>query len=150
MWQVTHEMLHVTHHTSHITHDTWWWVNILSKFQIPSSYGLGLMMFWRFGGKGWLNQWTNEWISDKGVCRTAPATPGLLISLEGPLQPWKLKEIHIYVNLLFKKNKECGEFIFSKFFWTYSIIKVFETCRESLIRSCSNFRLSELVTLLHR
>ena len=30
------------------------------------------MLFWRFGGKGSLNQW----ISDEGVCRTALATPG--------------------------------------------------------------------------
>ena len=38
-----------------MTHDTWWGVNILSKCQLPNSYGLGVMMFWRFGGKGSLN-----------------------------------------------------------------------------------------------
>ena len=34
------------------------------------------MMLWRFGGKGWMS----NWMSNRGVCRTAPATPGLLIS----------------------------------------------------------------------
>ena len=33
----------------------------------------------RLGGKGWLNQSINQSINDEGVCRTAPATPGLLI-----------------------------------------------------------------------
>ena len=75
-------MLHVTHYTWHMTHDTWHvtcdtrcGVNILSKFQFPSSNSLWLMKCWRFGGKGSANEWMNEWISDKGVCRTAPATP---------------------------------------------------------------------------
>ena len=49
-------------------------MNHLSKFQFPSSYGLGVKMFWRYFHKGWLSQL----ISDRGVCRTAPATPGLL------------------------------------------------------------------------
>ena len=35
-------------------------VNILSKFQLPSSSGLGEMMFGRFGGKGLLYQVPGE------------------------------------------------------------------------------------------
>ena len=35
---------------------------------------LGFIVFWRFGGKWSLTQWNN----DGGVCRKAPATPGLL------------------------------------------------------------------------
>ena len=54
-------------------------VNILWKFQLPSSYCLGLMILWRFGGKGSLTHSLTDWLSDKAVCRTAPATPGLLI-----------------------------------------------------------------------
>ena len=50
------------------------------------SNGLGFMVFWRFGGKGALtdliseliNQLNNDWV----VCRTAPATLGMLITLE--------------------------------------------------------------------
>ena len=49
------------------------------KIQLPSSYVfffvLFLMMFWRCFHKPWLNQW----MSDEGVYRTAPATPDLLI-----------------------------------------------------------------------
>ena len=52
-----------------MTLDTWH-----SKFQLSSSYGLGVMMFWRSGGKGSLDQL----MSDGGNCRTARATPGLL------------------------------------------------------------------------
>ena len=36
------------------------------------------MMFWRFGGKGLLTESLNESSNDEAVCRTAPATPGLL------------------------------------------------------------------------
>ena len=49
-------------------------VNILSKFQLPSSYGLWFMILWISGGKGSVAEST----SDKAVYRTAPATPGLL------------------------------------------------------------------------
>ena len=56
-------MWHVICDTWQLIHDTWSEVNILSKFQVSSSYGLGVKVFW---------------ISEEGVCRTAPATPGLL------------------------------------------------------------------------
>ena len=52
-------------------------VNILSKFQLPSSYGLG--------GEGFFkdifrkDELPNELICDKDVCRTSPATLGLII-----------------------------------------------------------------------
>ena len=68
---------HMTRDTWHLTSDNWRGVNILSKFQLPSSYGLGVLMFWRFGGKGRVTRLMN----DKGVYRTAPTTPGLLISI---------------------------------------------------------------------
>ena len=64
--------------TRDMRHVTWWEVNILSKFQLCSSYGLGVMMFCRFGGKGQVT----ELINYEGVCGTAPATPGLLITLK--------------------------------------------------------------------
>ena len=65
----------MTPDTWHLTCDTWWGVNILLKLQLSSSYGLGIMMFWGSGGKGSVN----ESVSNGGVCRTSPATPGLLI-----------------------------------------------------------------------
>ena len=73
-WHVTHDMWHVTRDTWHVTHDTWCGVNILSKFQLSSSNGLGFMMLWISGGKGSVTRSVN----DEAVCRTAPATPGLL------------------------------------------------------------------------
>ena len=49
-------------------------VNILSKFQLSSSYGLGVTVHWRYFHKGSVT----DLIINKGVCRTAPATLGLL------------------------------------------------------------------------
>ena len=71
---VTGDMWHLTPDVGHLVG-----VNILSKFQLPSSYGLGVMMFWRFGGKGSLT----ELMCNKSDCRTAPATPARLKSGEG-------------------------------------------------------------------
>ena len=47
-------------------------------FQVPSSNGFGFMVFWRFWGKGSLSQSISKWINDEGVCRTDPASQGLL------------------------------------------------------------------------
>ena len=74
MWYLTRDTRHMTHDTWHMTHDMFGGVDILSKFQLPSSYCLWFMILWRSGGKGWLT----DLISDKAVYRTAPATPGLL------------------------------------------------------------------------
>ena len=54
-WHVTRDMQHVTRDKWHVTCDMLLGGNIISKFQLPSSS-----------------------INYKGVCRTAPATPGLL------------------------------------------------------------------------
>ena len=68
-------MWHVTCDTWHVTYDMLLGVNNLSKFQLPSSSGLWFMILWRLRGKGWLT----DWLSNEAECRTAPATPGLLI-----------------------------------------------------------------------
>ena len=52
-WHVTCDMWHMTLATWHVTCDKLWGVNILSKFQLPSSYGLWFMISCRLGGKGW-------------------------------------------------------------------------------------------------
>ena len=49
---------------------TWWGVNILSNFQLPISYGLE--------DSEQNDHLLNELISNKGDCRTALATLGLL------------------------------------------------------------------------
>ena len=51
----------------------------MDMWHIPNSYGLWFMEFWRLGGKGSQTDWLTESINDKGVCRTASATPSLLI-----------------------------------------------------------------------
>ena len=53
-------------------------MNILSKFQLPSSSGLGLSVFGRYFDYR-IPDSVNESINDGGDCRTAPATTGLLI-----------------------------------------------------------------------
>ena len=50
-WHVTHDMWHVTCGMWHVTCDILWWVKILNKFQLPSSYGLWFIISWRLGGK---------------------------------------------------------------------------------------------------
>ena len=74
MWHVTCAIWHGTCDMQHVTCDMLRGMNILSKFQLPSSSGLWIMIFWRLWGKGWLI----DLMSDEADCRTAPATPGLL------------------------------------------------------------------------
>ena len=76
MWHLTCDIWHVTYYTRHVTCDMFGEVNIPSKFQLPSSYWLWFMIIWRSGGKGSLNELMNY----EAVYRTAPATPGLLIT----------------------------------------------------------------------
>ena len=60
----------------HLSRDVWWEFNILSKFQVLSSYGLGEFMFLQFRGK---NHYVNEFLNYKPICRTDLALPGLSI-----------------------------------------------------------------------
>ena len=64
MWQVIYDMWHMV---------GW---NILLKFELPSAYGMGVMVFSRFGVNDHL---MNESINYKKVYRVALATPGLTI-----------------------------------------------------------------------
>ena len=83
--QLTGVMLHVTYYMWYMTCDKWKEMNNLWKFQVStSSYGLGVKVDWRFGGKRLVSYWMNELINKwnrSPVYRTAPAKPGLLISL---------------------------------------------------------------------
>ena len=54
-WHLTHYTWHVSHDKWHLTYATEGVVNIVSKFQVPSSNGLGVMMLWGLGGKGSLS-----------------------------------------------------------------------------------------------
>ena len=64
-WHLTPDTWHLTPDTWHVTGDVWWRVNIILKFPVHSSNGLGFMMSWRLGGKdGSLNQWINESVTE--------------------------------------------------------------------------------------
>ena len=63
MWHLTCDTLELKPNTWHLTYDLWHivvvgggGVSILSKFQLPSSFGLSVVMFWRFGGERSVNQ----------------------------------------------------------------------------------------------
>ena len=73
-WHVTRDIWHLTRDMQHVTCDMLWGVNILSKFQLPSSSGFWFMIL------------VIEWLSNEVHCRTAPGTPGLLITKR--LQMW--------------------------------------------------------------
>ena len=88
--------------TWHMTCDMFGGVNILSKFQLPSSYGLWLMILWISGGKGW----DTESVNHKAVYRTAPATPGLLKSCF----------------LLYIFQKGVGDPIRIQKFWSFGVV----------------------------
>ena len=44
----------------HMKIDRWEEVNLLSKYQLHSSYDLGLKVTWKFAGKLWLAELINE------------------------------------------------------------------------------------------
>ena len=71
-------MWHVIPDKWHVTYDTWK-VGEGEPFQLCISDSLGAKIFWRYFHKGWLTESVNQLMNDKGVCRTAPATPGLLV-----------------------------------------------------------------------
>ena len=74
MWHLTCDTWHTTHDTWYVSHDTQGVVNTVSKFQVRCLNGLGVMMFLKYGGK----EWQSKSINNKGFCRTAPDTQGLL------------------------------------------------------------------------
>ena len=46
-----------------VTNDQWCELNKVSKFLLFTSNGLGVMIFWRSGGKGWISDFNNQWQS---------------------------------------------------------------------------------------
>ena len=79
MLQMTHDTWHMTYDMWHMACDMLWgrggvWT-FSRNFSILALTVCDLWYFWSFWGNGWLT----EWMNDKTVCRTAPATPCLLI-----------------------------------------------------------------------
>ena len=73
------DMWLVTYDTWHVTCDTQGVVNIASSCQLPSSNSLRYLV-WKIFPQT-ISQSEIQLISNGGDCRTAPATPGLLIIL---------------------------------------------------------------------
>ena len=76
---------HVTGDTWHMTDDTWhvgWTFCQNFRFGIESGWKIFRLK----------DEWRNHLINDRGVCRTAPATPGLLTSLLRRLQAQTLPD----------------------------------------------------------
>ena len=79
MWHVTCDMWHVTHDMWHLTHDIWQ-VGEGDFFLLLFFSSLALTVWeWRCSEDISTNHdLINQSVGDGGVCRTAPATPGLL------------------------------------------------------------------------
>ena len=76
MWHVTCDRWHVTCDMWHMTWDMW---QVEGGEHSLSSLALTAWE-WKFvEDLEEKEQWLNQSISDEAVCRTAPATPGLLI-----------------------------------------------------------------------
>ena len=87
MWHVTHDMWHVTRDTWHVTRDTWH-VTYLGGWTFSQNFScLALTV---------CDLWYYEYLEEKGsvaesvideaVHRTAPATPGLLITVPSSIR----------------------------------------------------------------
>ena len=73
-WHVTPDMWHVTCDTWHVTHDMWHVVG--GEHSLKMDCDIWCLEDWEENADG-----LNELINNEGVRRTAPATPGLLITL---------------------------------------------------------------------
>ena len=78
-WNMTCDKWHLTHHTWHVTCDMWYMEGgeHCLKFSAPELLRFERDSVWKI--YTWrITQWVTYWISDRGVCRTSPATPSLL------------------------------------------------------------------------
>ena len=79
----------------HVTCDIWH-MTLRGRWTLCQNFRSLALMVWKlrwfeeYFHKVSLNQLMNEWISEKGVCKTAPATPGLLkTSRDRKRLPWE-------------------------------------------------------------
>ena len=103
MWNLTCDTWHVTCNTGHVTHG-WGW----TFSQNFSFLALTVWDLWCSEDLEEKDYWINQLINYKGYCRTAPATPGLLINdqlimLLYVQQPWVYLVYIYFVNDFNKK-----------------------------------------------
>ena len=141
-------MWHVTRDKWHVTHDRCGEVKLLSKFQLPSSYGLGVKVFWRYFHKGWVREncsnWSQYFCSGlfamqctvhnffgakrrcKHIWRRSPLTNKLTKVVVG--QP----QLHRVWQLYHVWRKECLQNVYTILF----ILKISSIIMSSLIQFC--------------
>ena len=92
-WHVTHDIWHMTHDTWHMTCETWW------GWMFSQNYSfLALMVLERQCFKDWeeKDQWLDKSVNDKGVSRTALATPVLV-----PIYKRFMLSFYLYIWVFF-------------------------------------------------
>ena len=109
MWQVTGDRWHVTHDTWHVTRDTWQ----MTDDTWHMTYSVGWTFSQNFSSLS-LPVWDWECLEviltkvsvthsmDRGDCRTAPSTPGLLKTVRNGLVQYKFN-IHALVFPVWKE-----------------------------------------------
>ena len=110
---MTCDTWYVTCETGYVTCDMWWGVNILSKCQLPSFNGLGFIMFWRLGGKGWSNYWQRCFKNSPGYNMSVNydislrSCTFLLIDAICPATYWNI--LILFSRTLFIQDEEYGD-----------------------------------------
>ena len=141
MWHVTSETRQVKGDRWQVTCDTWHmvWGKHYLKFQLSSSNGLGVMIFWRSGGKGSLSNFPWRWRIFKLVRReNLRCRYGLFAKLFKRLLIYLLRWM---LGKMFCLSRRSGRF-FSKFISCIVFFGCFFNC--SFI--CQGFFLEEPVS----
>ena len=92
MWHMTRDMWHVTHDMWQVTHDMWH-VTGWGRWTFTQNFSSLALMVWEWKCTEDIStnhQSLSDLISNGGVYRTAPATPGLLIS---PNPEWQRSQM---------------------------------------------------------
>ena len=95
-WHLTPDTGHMTHDTWHLTYDTWH-VAHGGGWTFSQNFSSPALMVWDWQCPENIST-NHDWLSDRGDCRTAPATPGLLKRLFH----FCLVQKRIYCFLLFR------------------------------------------------
>ena len=111
-WHVTLDTWHLTPDKWHVTHGVGW-----TLCSIFSSLALMVLVLWCLEDWEEKDQSVSLLMSNKAVCRTAPATPGLLKSLSRRSKPsaGAIRRLaYLLVNPLMKKVKNKKTYINQK------------------------------------
>ena len=113
------------------------------KFKLPSSYALGVKVFWRYFHKGRVTESMNH----KGVCRTALTTPGLLFTRYN-----FAFHVAIFKPICFRLSKYVYIYMFAFFsvFGQYIIFSLLETLHTPLLKTDTRKRSSSTLMVLSR